>query len=261
VTARRRRLAGVACVVAVLVAVVASFAYLAVDFRGLFTAEGRRSMARFVVEFFPPDVSPAFLRQAGFALLQTLAVSVLGTLIAMAGGALLALPAAGRLGATAKWGARSVLNFLRSMPELVWAELMVLAAGLGPFAGTLALALHTTGVLGRLFAESLENAAPAPEVALRELGAGPVVRFLYGTLPQVAAQCVGYTLYRWEMNIRMATIMGVVGAGGLGQMLYFHISLFQQAQVATVLAAMIVLVVASDVASGWARRAIGGRPQ
>ena len=255
--ARLRRVAGVACVVAVLVAVAASFAYLAVDFRGLFTAEGRHAMLRFVVEFFPPDVSPAFVRQAGVAMLQTLAVSVLGTLVAMAAGALLALPAAGRLGATAKWGARFALNFLRSMPELVWAALMVLAAGLGPFAGTLALALHTTGVLGRLFAESLENAAPAPEVALRELGAGPVARFVYGTLPQVAPQCVGYTLYRWEMNIRMATIMGVVGAGGLGQMLYFHVSLFQQAQVATVLAAMIVLVVASDVASGRARRAIG----
>jgi len=255
--ARLRRVAGVACVVAVLVAVAASFAYLAVDFRGLFTAEGLHAMLRFVVEFFPPDVSPAFVRQAGVAMLQTLAVSVLGTLVAMAAGALLALPAAGRLGATAKWGARFALNFLRSMPELVWAALMVLAAGLGPFAGTLALALHTTGVLGRLFAESLENAAPAPEVALRELGAGPVARFVYGTLPQVAPQCVGYTLYRWEMNIRMATIMGVVGAGGLGQMLYFHVSLFQQAQVATVLAAMIVLVVASDVASGRARRAIG----
>ncbi|HEY9027490.1 MAG TPA: phosphonate ABC transporter, permease protein PhnE [Burkholderiaceae bacterium] len=257
--ARLRRVAGVACVAAVVVAIGASFAYLAVDFRGLFGAEGRHAMARFVVEFFPPDIAPDFLHRAGFAALQTLAVSVLGTLIAMAAGAVLALPAAGRLGATARWGARFVLSFLRSMPELVWAALMVLAAGLGPFAGTLALALHTTGVLGRLFAESLENAAPAPEAALRELGAGPVARFVYGTLPQVAPQCVGYTLYRWEMNIRMATILGVVGAGGLGQMLYFHLSLFQQPQAATVLAGMILLVVASDSLSGWARRALSAQ--
>ncbi|HYP33904.1 MAG TPA: phosphonate ABC transporter, permease protein PhnE [Burkholderiaceae bacterium] len=257
--ARLRRVAGVASVAAVLVAVAASFAYLAVDFRGLFTAEGRHEMARFVAEFFPPDASPDFLRRAGFAALQTLAVSVLGTLIAMLAGGLLALPAAGRLGAAGKWGARFVLSFLRSMPELVWAALMVLAAGLGPFAGTLALALHTTGVLGRLFAESLENAAPAPEAALRELGAGPVARFVYGTLPQVAPQCVGYTLYRWEMNIRMATILGVVGAGGLGQMLYFHLSLFQQPQAATVLAGMIVLVVASDSLSGRIRRALSAQ--
>jgi phosphonate transport system permease protein len=256
---RSRRRAGAACVVVVLVAIVASFAYLAVDFRGLFSEEGRHSMARFVREFFPPDVSPEFLRKAGFAALQTLAVSILGTLIAVVAGGLLALPAAGRLGLAAQWAARFVLNCLRSMPELVWAELMVLAAGLGPFAGTLALALHTTGVLGRLFAESLENASPVPETSLRDLGAGPVARFLYGTLPQVAPQCLGYTLYRWEMNIRMATILGVVGAGGLGQMLYFHLSLFQQAQAATALIAMSLLVLANDALSGWARKALSAQ--
>jgi phosphonate transport system permease protein len=136
---------------------------------------------------------------------------------------------------------------------------MVLAAGLGPFAGTLALALHTTGVLGRLFAESLENASPVPETALRDLGAGPVARFVYGTLPLVAPQCLGYVLYRWEMNIRMATILGFVGAGGLGQMLYFHLSLFQQPQAATVLIAMTLLVLADDALSGRARRALSAQ--
>ncbi|MEP6505986.1 MAG: ABC transporter permease subunit, partial [Betaproteobacteria bacterium] len=213
---RGHRGAGIACVVALLAAVVASFAYLAVDFRGLVSAEGRQSMARFVVEFFPMDVTPAFLRSVGHAALQTLAVSILGTLIAMVVGGLLALPAAGRFGRGLKWLARLLLNGLRSVPELVWAALMVLAAGLGPFAGTLALALHTTGVLGRLFAESLENASRAPEESLRDLGAGPSARFVYGTLPLIASQCLGYTLYRWEMNIRMAAILGFVGGGGLG---------------------------------------------
>ena len=169
------------------------------------------------------------------------------------------LPAAGRFGMPAKWIARSLLNGLRSVPELVWAALMVLAAGLGPFAGTLALALHTTGVLGRLFAESLENASSVPEAALRDLGAGPVQRFAYGTLPLIAAQCLGYTLYRWEMNIRMATILGFVGGGGLGQMLYFHLSLLQQAHAATVLIAMTILVLLDDALSGWARRSLGAQ--
>ena len=254
-----QRAAGLACLAAIGIAVVASFRYLAVDFGGLFETEARQRMARFVVEFFPPDVSPAFLRQVGFASLQTLAVSLLGTVIPMVVGGLLALPAAGRFGRLPKWLARSLLNGLRSVPELVWAALMVLAAGLGPFAGTLALALHTTGVLGRLFAESLENASPVPETSLRDLGAGPVARFVYGTLPQIAPQCVGYTLYRWEMNIRMATILGFVGAGGLGQMLYFHLSLFQQAQAATVLIAMTLLVLADDALSGWARRALSAQ--
>jgi phosphonate transport system permease protein len=256
---RLSRVAGMACLALIALGVVASFRYLAVDFGGLFAAEGHRAMARFVREFFPPDVSPEFLRKTGFASLQTLAVSLLGTAIPMVAGGLVALPAAGRLGGPAKWIARSLLNGLRSVPELVWAALMVLAAGLGPFAGTLALALHTTGVLGRLFAESLENASPLPETALRELGASPVARFVYGTLPLIAPQCLGYTLYRWEMNIRMATILGFVGGGGLGQMLYFHLSLFQQAQAATVLIAMTILVLADDALSGWARRALGGQ--
>ncbi len=257
--ARGHRVAGLASIALVAAAVVASFAYLSVDFRGLWSADGRDAMRRFVAEFFPPDLGAPFLAKVGFAALQTLAVSLLGTLSALVAGGLLALPAAGRLGGVAKALARFLLNFLRSVPELVWAALMVLAAGLGPFAGTLALALHTTGVLGRLFAESLENASPAPEAALRDLGAGPLARFVYGTLPLIAPQCLGYTLYRWEMNIRMATILGFVGGGGLGQMLYFHLSLFQQAQAATVLAAMTLLVLADDALSGWARRALSAQ--
>jgi phosphonate transport system permease protein len=253
---RGHRVAGILSILAILLAVIASFAYLAVDFRGLVSAEGRQAMARFVVQFFPPDVSAPFLREVGYMALQTLAVSALGTGLAMGGGALLALPAAGRFGRGPKWLARFVLNGLRSVPELVWAALMVLAAGLGPFAGTLALALHTTGVLGRLFAESLENASPTPEKSLRDLGAGATTSFAYGTLPLIAAQCLGYTLYRWEMNIRMAAILGFVGGGGLGQMLYFHLSLFQQSQAATVLVAMGVLVLLDDAISGAARKAL-----
>ena len=137
--------------------------------------------------------------------------------------------------------------------ELVWAALMVIAAGLGPFAGTLALALHTTGVLGRLYAESLENLAELPERALRETGSGRISAFAYATLPLVTAQGVAYALYRLEMNIRMAAVLGFVGAGGLGQLLYFHLSLFQEAQSATLLIAMLLLVFAVDTLSAAIR--------
>ena len=236
-------------------AVLASFAWLAIDFRALFAWESLRAMAAFVAEFYPPDLTSEFVARAAWGALQTLAVSALGTLLATVGGALLALPAAGRLGGAPRALARLLLNVLRSVPELVWAALMVLAAGLGPFAGALALALHTTGVLGRLFAETLENAPPEPEAALLGAGSGMAPAFVYGTLPGVAAQGLAYALYRWEMNIRMAAVLGFVGAGGLGQMLYYHLSLFHQAQAATVLLAMVLLVFAVDaVSSAWRRR-------
>lgn len=241
----------------VLAAVVASFVYLAVDYGALLTAESLSLMGRFIAEFFPPDVSPAFLSKTAWGALQTLAVSALGTLLAAAAGALLALPASGRSGFALRQLCRFALNFLRSVPELVWAALMVLAAGIGPFAGALALALHTTGVLGRLFAESLENAPREPEQALALSGVGAVAAFSYGSLPLVLPQWVAYTLYRWEMNIRMATVLGFVGGGGLGQLLYFHLSIFQQQQAMTVLIAMFALVALVDMASARLRRGLG----
>jgi phosphonate transport system permease protein len=241
----------------VLGAVAASFAYLAIDYRALLSRESLALMGRFVAEFFPPDLSPAFVARTGWGALQTLAVSALGTLLAAVAGAVLALPAAGRMGAGLQLSTRFLLNFLRSVPELVWAALMVLAAGLGPFAGVLALALHTTGELGRQFAESLENAPRQPEQALLHSGAGAAAAFGYGSLPLVLPQWTAYTLYRWEMNIRMAAVLGFVGAGGLGQLLYFHLSLFQQQQAMTVLIAMFGLVALVDWASAWLRRGSG----
>ncbi len=255
---RRRdgRLRGLLTLAGLAAAVVASFLYLDLGWQQLFDAEAGRSMARFAAEFFPPDTSPGFVRKTAHAALQTLAVSALATLLAALAAAVLALPAAGRLGRFARQLSRFGFNLLRSVPELVWAALMVLAAGLGPFAGTLALALHTSGVLGRLFAEALENAARAPEAALREGGAGPAAAFAYGSLPLVLPQWLAYMLYRWEMNIRMAAVLGFVGAGGLGQMLYFHLSLFQQAQAATVLCAMFALVCGVDLLSARLRRGL-----
>jgi len=240
-----------ACLVAV---VWASFAYLSLDLSRLFTLESGRDMLAFIARFFPPDLSAGFLRRIAQGTLETLAISALGTLLAALAGLLLALPASGRLGPGFKVLTRFLLNFLRSVPELVWAALMVLAAGLGPFAGTLALALHTSGVLGRLFAESLENAPPEPARSLVESGASTSLAFVYATLPLITPQLVAYSLYRWEMNIRMATVLGFVGAGGLGQMLYYELSLLHEPQACTVIAAMLALVVAVDVVSAWVRR-------
>jgi phosphonate transport system permease protein len=220
-------------------------------------AEGQDSLGEllgFLQRFAAPDTSPAFLAKVGQGAIETLAISLIGTLLAVLGGVALALPASGRFGRLSQIVSRFILNLLRSVPELVWATLTVLAAGLGPFAGTLALALHTTGVLGRLYAEALENAPPAPEAALRGAGSGAAAAFLYGTLPAVAPQWVAYGLYRWEMNIRMAAILGFVGAGGLGAQLYYALSLFHEAQAATLIVAMLLLSLAVDALSGWLRR-------
>lgn len=232
----------------------ASFHYLSLDLGRLFAPEALVQMARYAVSFFPPDLSADYLKRVWQATLETLAISAISTGLAALLGMLLAVPAAGRLGVAARVLARLVLNFLRSIPELVWAALMVMAAGLGPFAGTLALMMHTAGVIGRLFAETLENTPPEPAQALRIAGSGRVLAFVYGTMPNVTPQLVAYSLYRWEINIRMASILGVVGAGGLGQILYVSLSLFHQHQALTVIGAMLALVAIVDWSSAWLRR-------
>ncbi len=118
----------------------------------------------------------------------------------------------------------------------------------------LALALHTAGVLGRLFAEALENAPPEPAAAIRLQGGSQVAAFCFGTLPNLWPQLLAYSLYRWENNIRMASVLGFVGAGGLGQMLYTTLSLFQEAQASTVIIGMLVLVLLVDVLSDVLRQ-------
>ena len=246
-------------VLAALALVVASFATLDLQWARLLSADSAARMGRFIGELLNPSFEPAFLWRLIKASLETLAMSALGTLLAAAFGLALALPASRRFEGDRAFGrtpTRLVLNVLRSIPELVWAGLLLIAAGLGPFAGTLALAAHTTGVLGRLFAEAIENAPPGPAAALRAQGVGNVRVFLYATLPQVLPQLMSYTLYRWENNIRAAAVLGVVGAGGLGQLLSFHMGLFHMGKTATILGAMLLLVAIVDAVSYGARRAL-----
>lgn len=242
---------------ALVVLVIASFWSLDLQWAQFLSLQAVHSMARFVGEFFPPDTSPAFLRKVALGAWETLAMSALGTGLAALAGLALAVPAsrlyAGHT-APARVPTRLILNALRSIPELVWAALLLISAGLGPFAGTLALALHTTGVLGRLFVEAIENAPPGPAAALRTHGVGNGRVFLYATLPQVLPQLMSYTLYRWENNIRAAAVLGVVGAGGLGQLLAFHMGLFHMSKTATILGAMLLMVAVVDAASHGARR-------
>lgn len=237
----------------------ASFWSLNLQWANFFSADSIGRMAKFGGELLAPSGNAAFLGKLTLASLETLAMSALGTMLAAIGGLVLALPASRSYAADGSFmrvPARLLLNVLRSIPELVWAALLLISAGLGPLAGTLALAMHTAGVLGRLFAEAIENAPPAPSFALRVQGVPAGRVFLYATLPQILPQVLSYTLYRWENNIRAAAVLGVVGAGGLGQMLVFHMGLFHMRETSSILIAMIALVALVDLLSYLTRRTL-----
>jgi phosphonate transport system permease protein len=147
------------------------------------------------------------------------------------------------------WTARLILNTLRSIPELVWVLVCILAVGIGPFAGTIAIGLHTAGVLGKLYAETMEEAPRRPIDALRSTGASPLQILLWGVWPQAKPLLGSYTVLRWEMNLRASTILGLVGGGGLGQAIYNNVQLGFYPRVATLVIIIYLLVISSDLLS------------
>jgi phosphonate transport system permease protein len=160
---------------------------------------------------------------------------------------------AGLLRGALYWSGRLGLNLLRSVPELFWALIFILAVGLGPFAGVLALGFHTGGVLGKLFSEAIEDVNPQPIEALQATGASTAAVLAYGIFPLALPRLVSYTLYRWEVNIRAAAIIGVVGAGGIGRDIYVAISLFHYQQLLTLLLTTLIIVTLVDYFSAWVR--------
>ena len=148
----------------------------------------------------------------------------------------------------------SCLNVLRSIPELIWALLLLVAFGLGPFTGTLALFFHTFGILGKLFIDIFKNIPKENKISLLISGNNKVKIFLYQTFPLIFPQLLSYTLYRWENNIRAASILGIVGAGGLGQLLYYNLSLFYYEKVATILIFILILIFFVDNLSFYIRK-------
>lgn len=236
-----------------------SFWSLNLEWAKFFSADAMRRMGKFIAELTSPTFEAKFFAKLTIATIETLAMSALGTVLAAILGLALAIPSS-KMHASdpARWrtATRAVLNVLRSIPELVWAGLLLISAGLGPFAGTMALALHTSGVLGRLFAEAIENAPQGPAFALRVQGVSEGRVFFYSTFMQILPQLLSYTLYRWENNIRAAAVLGVVGGGGLGQMLSFHMGLFQMQETSSILLSMILLVALVDILSYWSRQAM-----
>jgi phosphonate transport system permease protein len=181
-------------------------------------------------------------------MLQTVEIAIWGTLLSV----LLSIPLAwfaarnytpNRFTYTL---ARGSISLLRSAPELIVALFLVLAYGFGPIAGVLALGLHAAGFLGKFYAEDIENADKKPQEALEAIGAGKLKTLRYGVLPQVLPQYIAYTLYILDRNVRMATVIGLVGAGGIGQELKGRFDMFQYGHVATILIAIFIVVFLLD---------------
>jgi phosphonate transport system permease protein len=149
--------------------------------------------------------------------------------------------------------ARGFISLLRSVPELIVALFLVLAYGFGPIAGVLALGLHAAGFLGKFYAEDIENADKKPQEALEAIGAGKLKTLWYGVLPQVLPQYIAYTTYILDRNLRMATVIGLVGAGGIGQELKGRFDMFQYGHVTTILMAIFLFVFALDQISARIR--------
>ncbi len=241
----------------------------------LFSQDGAGQIFVYIKGLFPPDLSQGVLVDAAVGAMETFAISFVGILMATVialllvffasrnlvySGLLYEMEGIGRWKRLARMFpyliAKGILNFLRTVPEMVWALIFVFLVGLGPFPGVLALGVHTGGVLGKLFAEVLEDVDPQPIESLQSMGATRMQILFYGILPQVLPQFVSYILYRWEVNIRIAAVLGFVGAGGLGQRIHVAISLFWGHQLLTLLIALYVLVTAVDYLSAYLRRRV-----
>ena len=223
------------------------------DMRPLDLWRDASNMAQYASGFFPPDFREwrDYLQE----MLVTLQIAVWGTALAIVTSVPLALLASGNL--TPWWVHQPVRRFMdgcRAINEMVFALLFVVAVGLGPFAGVLALWVHTTGTLGKLFSEAVEAIDPQPVDGLRATGAPRLAEVLYGVLPQVMPLWISYALYRFEANVRSASVVGMVGAGGIGMVLWDVIRGFQYAQTAAVLLMLVVTVAVIDLASAALRK-------
>lgn len=204
---------------------------------------------------------PKWLKLLG----ETLLMAYLGTLLGAVGGFVLCFVAAGNLvrSAALRFAAKRYLEICRTVPEIVFALIFVIAFGLGPMVGVLALAIHTTGALGKLFSEVVENIDMKPVEGLTGTGANWVETVRFAVLPQVLSNFASYALLRFEINVRGAGVMGFVGAGGIGQELLIAIRNFYYSDVSAILLLIVLTVFAIDLGTEKLRHhligAEGGR--
>lgn len=223
--------------------------------------QGPSNLWDFVTGAFPPNVdrAPAW----GLAMLETLEIAIIGTVI----GVVLSVPAA-LLAATntspwppVSYAVRFVLTTLRAIPDLIWALIFVMAVGLGPFAGILAIAVDVLGFAGRFFSERIEEVERGPIDALRSSGAGPVAVVVGAVLPASFASFTATSLYCVEKSIRGATVLGMVGAGGIGGELTTAFTVRQFDTAFAIILMILIVVLAAEQLSGAVRRRMLGADQ
>jgi phosphonate transport system permease protein len=235
--------------------------------------EGRNNLWKFLTGMFPPDLSTNFLGLMFRPAMETIQISVMGTLIAIVIGFPLGMlgtrtfsvsgvlnevdtlgsPIRRAWGYLVYFGARAVLSLFRSIPEFVWAFMFVRAVGLGPFPGVLAIGVAYGGMLGKVYSEIFEAVNDRPLEALQSTGANRLQIFFYGWLPQVLPNFISYTLYRWECAVRASAVLGLVGAGGLGQQIEISMRMFNFHEILTLLGILFIMVATVDYISAKIR--------
>lgn len=204
----------------------------------------------------PPE--PGILRNALWGALVTFDVAILGTLASVIASVPLALLAAENTRPSKLWyiTARGIIGLARTIPDVVWALIFVTAVGLGPFAATIGLAVHSVGVLARLYAEAIEDVAMGPVQALSVMGANRVQVATQAVIPTALPSLIGLTLYRLDTNVRSSLVLGFVGGGGLGLQIESALNLFQYRQLTTLLLVMGGLIIGVEALSVRLRRLI-----
>lgn len=213
------------------------------------------NMSAFLAGFLPPDFTE--WRSYMDDMLVTVQIAVWGTALAVVCSIPLGILSAENI---VPWWVyqpvRRLMDAARAINEMVFAMMFVVAVGLGPFAGVLALFVHTTGVLAKLFSEAVEAIDPRPVEGIRATGATRLHEVIFGVIPQVLPLWISYSLYRFESNVRSATVLGIVGAGGIGQPLYEMIRGFYYAETAAIMIIIIVSVSLLDIVSQRLRKLV-----
>ncbi len=264
---RRRQSLLVLAVLAVLIVVAGRFGE--VDLKNLidnisnFTSYFGRILPKLSVTHFGADVADWYWNITGWLklLLDTVLIAYLGTLIGAAGAFTTAFLAAVNLAPSGalRWSIKRIFEFCRTVPNLVFALMFVSAFGLGPLAGILALAIHSFGTLGKLFTEALENIDMKPVEGVRSTGSQFIESMRFGALPQVMSAFASYTLLRFEINVREGSVVGMVGAGGIGQDLFVAIRKFYYTDVSAILLMIIVCVAVIDLVTERIRHRLSGQ--